>query len=370
MNKKIISLILCILFTASTLFGCSFVPKALKGEQLDNDDSDDTLAASADDTSELPQTDASELPLSEPETTEPHNKTEEVNVRPAEWSAVEWEDYSSQYFTLKIPKGWKVQCRGDASQMQWMVTSPDENVGLSNLDHAYAAKDAGIGQSIGMDISLSLGTVQEYFEAVFANSTDYFTVKNSCVPSNKEQLQAIRPNTPIHDYQTLYAVFKENGLEGEGIYSAVIMDSPDVITGGRNYGVWEINIVFTEWAPQGQLVNWIPVLSNIAQSFAYTDYYLQQWKSIASGNTSSPSTMSDTDPVMEAFEERSKSDIIIQEKRSDMLGEYERVYDNNTGEIYRAYNGFLDDIGSEQKRYTSITDNQYAEGFVGWIDKP
>ena len=198
MNKKIISLILCILFTASTLFGCSFVPKALKGEQLDNDDSDDTLAASADDTSELPQTDASELPLSEPETTEPHNKTEEVNVRPAEWSAVEWEDYSSQYFTLKIPKGWKVQCRGDASQMQWMVTSPDENVGLSNLDHAYATKDAGIGQSIGMDISLSQGTVQEYFEAVFANSTDYFTVKNSCVPSS-----SFRQFVPIRQYMII-----------------------------------------------------------------------------------------------------------------------------------------------------------------------
>ena len=71
---------------------------------------------------------------------------------------------------------------------------------------------------------------------------------------------------------------------------------------------------------------------------------------------------------MEAFEERSKSDTIIQEKRSDMLQEYERVYDNSTGEIYRAYNGFLDDIG-DQNRYTPITDNQYTEGYVGWIDK-
>jgi hypothetical protein len=51
-----------------------------------------------------------------------------------------------------------------------------------------------------------------------------------------------------------------------------------------------------------------------------------------------------------------------------MLGEYERVYDNNTGEIYRAYNGFLDDMG-DQNRYTPITDNQYTEGYKGWIDK-
>ncbi len=62
------------------------------------------------------------------------------------------------------------------------------------------------------------------------------------------------------------------------------------------------------------------------------------------------------------------SDTIIQEKRSDMLEEYERVYDNETGSIYRAYNGFLDDIG-DQSRYTPITDSQYTEGYDGWIDK-
>ena len=78
--------------------------------------------------------------------------------------------------------------------------------------------------------------------------------------------------------------------------------------------------------------------------------------------------MNDNDPVMEAFEERSLSDTIIQEKRSDMIGEYERVYDVDTGNIYRAYNGFLDDIG-DQNKYIPITDNQYAEGYVGWIDK-
>jgi hypothetical protein len=71
---------------------------------------------------------------------------------------------------------------------------------------------------------------------------------------------------------------------------------------------------------------------------------------------------------MEAFEERDRSDTIIQEKRSDMIGEYERVYDNETGKIYRAYDGFLDDIG-DQSRYTSITDDQYADGYSGWIDK-
>ncbi|MBQ6499379.1 MAG: hypothetical protein IJI48_05715, partial [Ruminococcus sp.] len=95
---------------------------------------------------------------------------------------------------------------------------------------------------------------------------------------------------------------------------------------------------------------------------------VQEWQGWLNTSVTPTSSTSDTDPVMQAFEERSKSDTVIQEKRSDMIGEYERVYDNETGNIYRAYNGFLDDIG-DQNRYTPINDNQYADGYVGWIDK-
>ena len=51
-----------------------------------------------------------------------------------------------------------------------------------------------------------------------------------------------------------------------------------------------------------------------------------------------------------------------------MLEEYERVYDNQTGQIYRAYSGFMDDIGNNS-RYSPISDQQYTEGYIGWIDK-
>lgn len=303
------------------------------------------------------------------EDTQVQTNAPEVYVRPAEWASVQWQPYSNEYFTLNIPAGWQVEYQGDANQLYWIAHNADKTVGMTNLDHAYAAKDASMKDVLGFGMSLSNGTVQEYFETLFAQSCDYFTVQNSCVPDNKELLQSVRPYTPIKDYQSLYATFKDENVEGEGIYSAVIMDSKDVVFNGNNYGAWEINCIFTQWAPQGKLVDWAPVLAQVAQSFAYTDYYIQQWQQIAQSATSTPtSTISDTDPVMEAFEERSKSDTIIQEKRSDMLEEYERVYDNNTGEIYRAYNGFLDDMG-DQNRYTPITDSQYTEGYVGWIDK-
>ena len=77
----------------------------------------------------------------------------------------------------------------------------------------------------GSDMCLVNGTVREFFETFYAQSSDYISVRNEAVPANKAQLQAVRPNTPIWDCQSLYAVFKENGMEGEGLCSAVVMGS-------------------------------------------------------------------------------------------------------------------------------------------------
>ena len=348
--KKLLLLIICVLIIVS-LSSCGFLRRNDQNiyEQIPTD---------------YPYTDMTTPPLTI------QAETVNVNVRPAEWESVEWEPYSNQYFTLVIPKGWTVEWNGDATQLGWVAKNQEGNVGLSNLDHDYVYKDPS-GTSLTQNgISIEDATVEKYFAKKYEDTTDYFTVNNSCVPDNKDMLQSIRPNTPIKDYQSLYCTFKENGAEGEGIYSAVVMDSQDVIVSGINYGMWEIDCIFTQWTPLGDLVNWSPILNQIAQSFTYTDYYIQEWKSVLNTDSNpGSSSVNDTDPVMEAFEERSKSDTIIQEKRSDMIGEYERVYDNDSGEIYRAYNGFLDDLGSDQTRFSPITDDQYLQGYTGWIDK-
>lgn len=319
------------------------------------------------------QTQPAQITFIEPETEAPTESMPEYAVKLADWADVQWTQYQCAYFTLTIPAGWQVEWNGNAEQLTWQAHAPDNTmIGLGNIDHVVAYKDARTAAILGAALVFPNGTVQEYFETLFANTTDYFTVQNACVPANKEQLQSLRSDKAIWDYESLYAIFSENGVEGEGVYSACIMEAPDLIlTGGYNYAMWEINGTFMEYAPRGELVNWQPVYQTIAQSFTYTDYYWDEWRSRLGSSTSTTSTNSinDSDPIVEAFEERSTADTILQEKRSDMIGEYERVYDNETGNIYRAYNGFLDDIGPDQTRYSAITDSQYADGYVGWIDK-
>ncbi|MBQ1921867.1 MAG: hypothetical protein II188_05010, partial [Ruminococcus sp.] len=261
--KKIIAIILSALLVTFSLTGCYGL--GFLGNLL-IDDTEDYEDIEIETTDFVPSTEESTTKyVYYPEETQPP-AIENVNVRPAEWASVQWEPYSNQYFTLQIPSGWQVEFQGDANQLAWRAVSPDGKIGFFNQDHAYAAKDASMASTLGFSISLSEGTVQEYFETMYKDTTDYFTVQNSCVPNNKELIQSIRPYTPIRDYQALYATFKENGWEGEGVYSAVIMDSKDVIIRGSNYGAWEINCICTQWAPMGSLVNWAPVIDTIAKS--------------------------------------------------------------------------------------------------------
>lgn len=74
------------------------------------------------------------------------------------------------------------------------------------------------------------------------------------------------------------------------------------------------------------------------------------------------------DGFMSSWERRNRSQAIMSQKQSDATLGYERVYDIETGEIYKATNGFTDVY--DGKRYQPVTDdNKYAEPISGYIEK-
>lgn len=74
------------------------------------------------------------------------------------------------------------------------------------------------------------------------------------------------------------------------------------------------------------------------------------------------------DSFMSSWERRNRSQAIMSQKQSDATLGYERVYDIETGEIYKATNGFTDVY--DGKRYQPVTDdNMYAESISGYIEK-
>ena len=58
---------------------------------------------------------------------------------------------------------------------------------------------------------------------------------------------------------------------------------------------------------------------------------------------------------------------IISQKQSDATLGYERVYNTETGEVYKAYNGFTDYYHGS--KYQPITDDMYGTKISGYIEK-
>ena len=71
--------------------------------------------------------------------------------------------------------------------------------------------------------------------------------------------------------------------------------------------------------------------------------------------------------IMAAWEDRNVEQDITSQMQSDETGGYERVYDTQTGETYRAEAGWYESTGSD--RYKPVTDKKlYAEPISGYIE--
>ena len=71
--------------------------------------------------------------------------------------------------------------------------------------------------------------------------------------------------------------------------------------------------------------------------------------------------------IMDSWNKRSNSYDIISQKQSDATLGYERVYNTETNEVYRAYNGFTDEY--DGSKYKPITDDMYTSSISGYIEK-
>lgn len=170
----------------------------------------------------------------------------------------------------------------------------------------------------------------------------------------------------------LRATFKDaNGKECEGIFTAYVYDVGSYyvyenIMSGKQIDIQYLNVydaIFIT-APKDEFIDWEETLNTICSSLSFTDTFIngfnneqdtvmknfQQIRAI--GNQIS-------DGIMDSWNKRNKSFDIMSQKQSDATLGYERVYDTETNEIYKAYNGFTDEYDGE--RYKSITDDMYTQ---------
>ena len=183
--------------------------------------------------------------------------------------------------------------------------------------------------------------------------------------------------------ELLRATFTDGGKEGEGLFAASVVDFGSVpISGGNviNYQLQAVdggyymayNIVAVT-AAKDTFIEWESVLTACVKTLQYSDAFVSATNRASNEKVALAMQISQNfnqtmDGMMASWESRNRSQDIMSQKQSDATLGYERVYDTETGEIYRAANGFTDVY--DGKRYQPVTDdNMYAEPISGYIEK-
>lgn len=319
-----------------------------------------------------------------------YNPDKNIKIAKSKANQIEFEDYSINEFSIKKPKGWKVDTIGDYIHYTIKVYDPNNpayqfflNMKTEGYNKSEDAKRwqqkyypnnpfaktsvIAIKNTEGFyKIFNDLGTLNNTSTFTFPTLTDFTVIDNL----GKASLGG----------DMLRATFKDaNGKEGEGIFTAYVYDvgsyyvSENIIS-GKQIDIQYLNVydaIFIT-APRDEFIDWQDTLNTICSSLEFTDTFIngfnQQQDAVmknfqqirAIGNEIS-------DGIMDSWNKRNTSFDIMSQKQSDATLGYERVYDTETNEVYKAYNGFTDDY--DGKRYQSITDDMYALKTSGYIEK-
>ena len=195
--------------------------------------------------------------------------------------------------------------------------------------------------------------------------------------SNFTKIEEAEANTSMKslalDSKVLRGTFTgENSKEGEGLFMASVVNFGNQYQGGVDMGYYMIYDIMSITSAKDEFIDYKDILLESVNSIEFTDSYVKQTIDDSNAQTQkalelNASMQKAFDSYMSAWENRQISYDIMSQKQSDATLGYERVYDTDTGEIYKAYNGFTDDY--QGNKYQSITDNMYTEKTSGYIEE-
>lgn len=282
----------------------------------------------------------------------------ELKITQGEWNNIQWVPYTHMYVTLEIPQGWNVEVQDlyqggqTGSGTMVSVKNPEGNVSFAYMD--FATIYSGL---------LKEATVESFYRDAVVGATNGTTsnwVTTSSIQTEAQKM-LVSSQSSILDARVLTADTTFNGKPQEGIYSGAL-------DGTLSYtGMHTIVSAITMESPKGTLANWESAFIHMLSSVRWTDACQQRYQQ--SVLTSSGSSDNGSSSIMEAWDNRNKSEDIISQKRSDATLGQERVYDTYTNDIYIASNGFSERYSSMGgQRYQPITDDMYTQGYVGTIN--
>ena len=329
------------------------------------------------------------------------SKKEKVKIVESKASKLKLVDYKSDVFNMKVPDGYKVDSAGTGVYYAIHAYDPDDSNNsiflmikiqpllksnsakkfwsnyykLSGNDSRYKV----FSEAVVLDNPTTEGFYKKFNDiGKYMNSVDA-TLSNFKFPvySDFKKVEEFKSDASMKsvalDSKVLRATFTGNNKKkGEGRFLASIVNFGNQYQGGSDILYYMVYDIMSVTANENDFIDYKDILLKSVNSIEFSDGYVK--KTIDDNNAQTKKAMDLNasiqrafDSYMSAWESRSKSYDIMSQKQSDAILGYERVYDVETNEIYKAYNGFTDDYDGE--RYKSVSDEMYADRVYGYIEK-
>ena len=320
---------------------------------------------------------------------------EHVKITKNETSMIQYDDYDNGLISLKIPKGWKVSIAPvDYIHYVFKVYNPSD----PGYMFLFNLKQEGFLKS-----EKARSTYEKYYpDSPFAKlaAIDPLTTEAfyKVWDKNAKYINEVDINYEYMPYFNNFKVIDNLGksIFGGDILRATYTDSNDRVIQGiftanvKSIGTYYINTdimnIFSERvdvsplnvyniiimsAPDSEFNEWEGILDYCLGTLMFSNEFVKGFNNeeatLASSIRANQRVYDQiSEGIMDSWEKRNNSYDIISQKQSDATLGYERVYDTETGDIYKAKNGFMDSYDGE--RYESITDDMYTKATSGYIE--
>ncbi len=302
---------------------------------------------------------------------------------------VTYETYDNGLIVLDIPRGWQVVVPSGVAYSGYSFKmydpeNPDycmlfclkfsgflkSEAARESFNRLYPTANVAFGKVPAIDPQ----TTEAFFK-VWDGGAEYVNeiIGYDYLPYLKGFSVIENLGTVIYGGDILRASFTSaTGAAMQGIFTGSVVDSGGYYMYGKDFAPLSVYHNILMLAPDDDFMNWISVYDHCIGTLKFTEKFMKGFNDeenamMASVMANQAVYESTSAMIMDSWEQRSSSYDIISQKRSDATLGYERVYDTETGDVYRAYNGFTDDY--QGQRYKAITDDMYTSTITGYINK-
>ena len=194
-----------------------------------------------------------------------------------------------------------------------------------------------------------------------------------------EQYASTAPTTPACLDNTILRISftADSGTACEGLVGGEVADKISFYQDGIDLGIYCVYDMMGITAPEGEFAELEEVLLRCLTPFTYTSDYVRQTQQNTANETdailaAARSMQAAYDSYNAAWRARQTSYDIIFQKNSDATLGYDRLYDPDTGEVYRADVGFYDYYDTHRSDYSNsnlqILDNSTQQYYLQPVD--